>query len=115
MEERVRYSDVNLVVHYFSFIEEKLYMHLLEMCVKQVMLYYCCISLVLPFRMVSTAMPASVLLGLVAAGVKPTSMQTCVRIVNKVRLTTTKQRRQDGNLTVKIMNTNYRSTLLMQF
>ena len=48
--------------------------HLLETCVKQVMLYYCCISLVLPYRMVSTAMLVSVLLGLVVADVKPTSM-----------------------------------------
>ena len=48
--------------------------HLLETCVKQVMLYYCCISLVLPYRMVSTAMLVSVLLDLVVAGVKLTSM-----------------------------------------
>ena len=48
--------------------------HLLETCVKQVVLYYCCISLVLPYRMVSTAMLVSVLLGLVVTGVKLTSM-----------------------------------------
>ena len=80
MEECVRYSNVNLnyriiiIIIITWIIEEKLYMHLLEMCVKQVMLYYCCISLVLPYRMVSTAMPASVLLGLGIADVKPTSM-----------------------------------------
>ena len=61
------------VIHYSSFIEEKLHT-LLETCVKQIMLYYCCISLVLPYRMVSTAMLVSVLLGLVVADVKPTSM-----------------------------------------
>ena len=80
MEGHARCSNV---IHCFSFIEEKLHMHLLEMCVKQLVLYYCCISLVLPFRMVSAAMPASVLLGLVVAGVKLTSMnavQTCVRM-----------------------------------
>ena len=71
MEGHARCSNV---IHYSLPVYRREIAHLLETCVKQVMLYYCCISLVLPYRMVFTAMLVSVLLGLMVADVKLTSM-----------------------------------------